>query len=42
MSIRPIRLQPHKTRDELLKAVFEGDFSDFLRFMYPQADAILA
>ena len=40
MSLRPIRAQPHKKSDELLKAIFEENFPDFLRFMYPQADAI--
>lgn len=34
------RLKPVKKSDELLKAIFEENFLDFLRFMYPNADDI--
>ncbi len=34
------RFKPAKKSDELLKAIFEENFPDFLRFMYPDADAI--
>ena len=32
--------KPFKKSDELLKAIFEENFPDFLRFMYPEADDI--
>lgn len=32
--------RPPKQNDELLKGAFEENFSDFLRFLYPQADDI--
>ncbi|QQD12324.1 hypothetical protein [Sphingobacterium sp. UDSM-2020] len=39
MSVDSRRLKPPKKNDELLKAIFEDNFPDFLRFMYPDADA---
>lgn len=33
-------LKPLKQNDELLKGAFEENFSDFLRFLYPNADDI--
>ena len=39
MSVDSRRLKPAKKNDELLKAIFEDNFPDFLRFMYPDADA---
>jgi predicted transposase/invertase (TIGR01784 family) len=39
MSVHSRRLKPPKKNDELLKAIFEDNFPDFLRFMYPDADA---
>ncbi|MCY4779653.1 hypothetical protein ORI89_08315 [Sphingobacterium sp. UT-1RO-CII-1] len=35
-----VRLKPPKKSDELLKAIFEENFPDFLRFMYEGADDI--
>jgi len=32
------RSKPSKQNDELLKGAFEENFSDFLRFLYPNAD----
>ena len=32
--------RPSKKSDELLKAVFEDNFPDFLRFMYPEAEVV--
>lgn len=34
------RLKPAKKNDELLKAIFEDNFPDFLRFMYAEAEDI--
>ncbi|ERJ59340.1 RpnC/YadD family protein [Sphingobacterium paucimobilis] len=34
------RLKPTKKNDELLKAIFEDNFPDFLRFMYIEAEDI--
>lgn len=34
------RLKPPKKNDELLKAIFEDNFPDFLRFMYAEAEDI--
>ncbi|MCW8310851.1 hypothetical protein K7A41_06420 [Sphingobacterium sp. InxBP1] len=34
------RLRPARKNDELLKGIFEDNFPDFLRFMYPDADEI--
>ena len=31
---------PWKKNDELLKGIFEDNFPDFLRFIYPDADKI--
>ncbi|QQD12687.1 hypothetical protein [Sphingobacterium sp. UDSM-2020] len=39
MSVDSRRFKPPKKNDELLKAIFEDNFPDFLRFMYPDADA---
>ncbi|MEN5380334.1 hypothetical protein [Sphingobacterium kitahiroshimense] len=39
MSVDSRRLKPAKKNDELLKAIFEDNFPDFLRFMYPDANA---
>ncbi|MCY4781198.1 hypothetical protein ORI89_16165 [Sphingobacterium sp. UT-1RO-CII-1] len=34
------RSVPFRKSDELLKAIFEENFPDFLRFMYPEADTM--